>query len=802
MRQRVPPFVAISLLGGLVLAGLSLYGFFLLRSRPGLPEGIESKALIRIDDLGIESKKDIEFFLTQKKVGDWAVFTIRRDGNVESRRAQIIAFYSKVPFPLIYLFIGLACYLVGFTVFLLRWEDPKARLLYWLALVFAYPLIVSGGTYILGHGWFSFIPVVIFYFCYPLAPALLLHFAVSFSSRKRRRGHLIVYIPSLLFGLFFGAAVVTAALKSSPHVFRLYGAAFQAFRAYMIIMLLLSVYHFVLAYRRAGLEEHKAQIKWVFLGLVFGLIPFIFLYQLPAVLNLRPLLAEESSSVFFLFIPLAFALSILRFRFLDVEVVINRSLVYSLLTIFTVSLYLFSVRVLHDLFSVVFAVRETYVSLGSALIAALAFNPARQKFQGFIDKSFFRQSTDYKKAVLQFSQSSRKAVSGQALIVDFAGWVGNFIPIQRMAIMAGEVRPEGHRPLYAWGSWAGEDLATFLGRPSGRLWARRGATRTEEEIDFSREELLSRIPAEIVLPLPFQSPSLAGFAMFGEKKSGQKYSGDDLDLLSTLAGDLALSLETLKLQEEVIYERASKEKLDELNRLKTEFISTVSHELRTPLSSIEGLAELLQGGRIKDRAKREELLGLLASESGRVSRLIHNILDYGKIERQTKAYHFERTELRPLVEEAVNVLRPRIEEAGFRLKLTFPQDAVFLAVDRDAVKQALINLIDNAMKYSPEDKEIEIQVAAGPGEVEIEVNDRGIGIAPGHADRIFDKFYRAPEAVRVNPKGVGLGLKIVKHIMDAHHGAVRAESRAPRGSTFRIIFPKENTHEENPAHRG
>jgi two-component system phosphate regulon sensor histidine kinase PhoR len=209
------------------------------------------------------------------------------------------------------------------------------------------------------------------------------------------------------------------------------------------------------------------------------------------------------------------------------------------------------------------------------------------------------------------------------------------------------------------------------------------------------------------------------------------------------------------------------------------------------MSTIQGLTELLQEGKIKDRTKREELLGLLASESGRLSRLIHNILDFGKIEQQTKAYHFERSEIRPLIEETVKVMFHRIEEEGFRLQLKFPPAAVFLAVDRDAFKQVLINLIDNAMKYSPKDKEIEIQVLDRLGEVEVEVSDRGIGINPEQKDRIFEKFYRAPEATRVNPKGVGMGLKIVKHIMDAHQGEVRVESRPLGGSTFRVIFPKD-----------
>jgi signal transduction histidine kinase len=365
--------------------------------------------------------------------------------------------------------------------------------------------------------------------------------------------------------------------------------------------------------------------------------------------------------------------------------------------------------------------------------------------------------------------------------------------MRQLAIRVDEVGPEGRRPLYSWGPGEGADLSAFLGRPSGRLWARRGSTRTEEGVDFSREDRLSPIPAEIALPLTFQSATLAGCALFGEKRSGQKYSGDDLDLLSTLAGELALGLEMLRLQEEVIYERASKEKLDELNRLKTEFISTVSHELRTPMSSIQGLAELLQEGKVRDRAKREELLGLLSTESSRLSRLVHNILDFGQIEQQAKVYHFERTEVRPLVEEAVKLMLPRMEGPGFRLELKFPADAVFLSVDRDAVKQVLINLIDNAVKYSPEEKEVEIQVLPRPGHVEIEVSDRGIGIGPEQRARIFDTFYRAPEAVRVNPKGVGLGLKIVKHIMDAHGGEVRVEGRLPRGSTFRLIFPEDKT---------
>jgi hypothetical protein len=246
----------LSFLAGLMLAGLSLYGFILLRSRPGLPDGINIQELVRIDDVEIQSPKDIEFVLTRKRIGDWLDFEIRREGDIEFVRAQVIAFYSKVPFPLIYLFIGLFCYLIGFTVFALKWEDSRARVLHWLAVVFAYSLIVSGGTYCLGQGWFSYVPVVLFYLSYPLAPTLLFHFSASFASRQWRGGLLTVYLLSLLFAVFFISAVLIATLLPSITVFRLYISVFQIFRSYMVLLLLLAVFHFVLVYRRAVLEEN------------------------------------------------------------------------------------------------------------------------------------------------------------------------------------------------------------------------------------------------------------------------------------------------------------------------------------------------------------------------------------------------------------------------------------------------------------------------------------------------------------------------------------------------------------------
>ncbi len=381
-------------------------------------------------------------------------------------------------------------------------------------------------------------------------------------------------------------------------------------------------------------------------------------------------------------------------------------------------------------------------------------------------------------------------ISRDHLIDFFIIKIKEVLPLEKMAVFVYSNASGKRKLLHKRGDAEDFIALSSISRENGSILARKKAVQTEENMDFSEENLLVEEGLDLIIPLSFQTSDLAGFITFGKKMSGERFSRDDLELLCTMVGELTLNLERIKLQEEVIYERAEKEKLDELNRLKTEFISNVSHELRTPMSSIRGLTEVLQEGKIKDKVKQDELLGLMASESGRLSRFLHNIFDFGKIESQVKTYHFQRQELKPIIEEVVELFRPRLEKEGFLLKVNLPQSSIFLKMDRDAIKQALTNLLDNAIKYSSDNREIDIELIETKENVQIRVRDKGIGIAPEEQEKIFDKFYRHPEASKLEPEGVGLGLKITKHIMDAHQGEVGVESQPKKGSTFSLIFPK------------
>ena len=664
------------------------------------------------------------------------------DGRIEKKSLPVVSYYAGTGFPVIFLVIGLFCFAVGVGTFLLKPEDPKARLFYWMTLIFGAALIISGETYCLGRSLWTFVPSLGFILAYILAPALLLHFSLVFFRTIAKMRYFFLYLPAIMLGAVQASSFLYAVLAPSIEMARFFNSQYYVFRIYVVVYLLLAVVNLFRGLRRAGDHEEKAQIQWILYGLVIGLFPFIFLYVLPTALRLRPLISEEMSAVFYAVLPVSFAIAIIKYKLMHIELLINRSLVYSLLSIFTVGVYLLFVLASQKIFAGIFVVSETTFAVIGVFLAAAAFHPAQTKIQNFVDKIFFRQTFDYRRTILDFNEKTQGLFRRDDLIAYFQAEIRRVLPVESLEIRRNQAAADETA-----GAW--------------------------------------------IYPLKLASGANFGTLVLGRKKSGGRFNREDIELLRTMAGELAVNLERIELQENVIYERASREKSEELNRLKTEFISTVSHELRTPMSSIQGLAEILQSGRVKNREQREKYLDLMVSESGRLSRFLHNVLDYGRIEQRAKGYHFQKSCLQDIVREAVDVFGFRLESQGFRLNLRLPERPVELDVDVDAVKQALINLIDNAMKYSGERKEIGIELTDKEQTVEVGVRDEGIGIPPEERKKIFDEFYRAPDAGRLSPQGAGLGLKIVRHIMRGHRGDVFVDSEIGKGSTFRLIFPKD-----------
>lgn len=243
----------------------------------------------------------------------------------------------------------------------------------------------------------------------------------------------------------------------------------------------------------------------------------------------------------------------------------------------------------------------------------------------------------------------------------------------------------------------------------------------------------------------------------------------------------------------LVYAHRNHRRQMRLNELKSNFVSSVSHELRAPLASMRLMSEGLQSGRIHDPEKQREYFNFLVQESRRLSTLIENVLDFSRIEQDRRTFQFEMADLAQICQAALKTVGPIAAEHQVRLEIQrkgHQEHSIRAVVDSGALHQAIVNLLDNAIKHSPPGETVTLTLSASLPTVEIAIHDNGPGIDPSEHERIFDRFYRLGSELRRETQGVGIGLSIVRHTIEAHRGTVRVESATGRGATFILSLPK------------
>jgi len=246
--------------------------------------------------------------------------------------------------------------------------------------------------------------------------------------------------------------------------------------------------------------------------------------------------------------------------------------------------------------------------------------------------------------------------------------------------------------------------------------------------------------------------------------------------------------------------RLARKELD-LAQMKSDFVADVSHELKTPLAVIRMYSETLQSGRIATDEKRQDYYDIITRESTRLTNLINNILDFARIETGRQVYEFLPINMGQVAEETYAAYGEQLERAGFSHSLEIEDNLPLIMADRDAMTQVLINLISNAVKYSTSERflliELTTEVRRGRHGVLIALHDHGIGIRPEDRAKLMDGFFRASDSRVRRQRGTGLGLALVKQIVDAHQGILDVESRLVKGSTFRIFLPQADGEPED-----
>ncbi|HUI11465.1 MAG TPA: ATP-binding protein [Bacteroidota bacterium] len=699
-------------------------------------------------------------------------------------------------------FVGIVSGGVGVFVLLKRPEELAAVALHWALVSIGASTMITTGS-VAGGGILPLITRGAFFVVYTGVLSFFVFFASLFprpwpGSMRRKAAAAFLPAAVLLPGLLV-THLRAVALHSLP-LYRDYQGWFDAFHVVLIVYVAIGLFSVILSYRRATTVKEKKQLLWIKLGLAAGPTPFLFLTVLPELFLPSGLIPEEVTELFFLLIPAAFAISFVRYRALDIEVVIKRTTVYALVLGSVVILYSLVVGV----FSLLVGAYVPAAGAAGAVGAALLFNPVRGRLERWVNRKFFRVTYDFRDAARRVLDSVGRAEDEPEVGKAILRSTDEIIPVERIAVLTlageGESREVASRGferapglgLRAWKSLDGEPSipravpgAVEAGVPVRPLPADGGEG--------------GGIVA--AFPMTDSRGRTSGCIAVGGKKSGARFSAEDLDLMMELAAETSLALGRISLQRRLLLEQAAARRLEELNRLKSDFVSYVSHELRTPLTSIKMFAEILRSRRLRLGRTARGYVRVIEGESERLGRMVSTILDSARIESGVQEYRPVPGDLRAHVGKALAAMEYQLTQHRFRLSLTQPRRPLTVCADPDAVVQAVVNLVANAIKYAGERRVLTVRLGRRGGACQCAVRDRGIGIERDLLPHIFERFYRAP-GVRRTSGGVGLGLPLVRHIMSVHGGSVEVSSVPGKGSTFTLLFPPFGfPRDHHPRHR-
>lgn len=327
-----------------------------------------------------------------------------------------------------------------------------------------------------------------------------------------------------------------------------------------------------------------------------------------------------------------------------------------------------------------------------------------------------------------------------------------------------------------------------------------------QKID-QEESLLDLFRTESFLSVPIIVKNApVGLIVMGTTSTYSKLTEGDAELLSILASQISNTLENAKLYAELFsshqeLERKVKERtfelaklneeLNRLNKVKSDFISAVSHELRTPLTSIKGYASILISGKLGElQPAQKERLEKIDKHTNSLTHLINNLLDIARIESGKIQMDIKDISLKELIDSTVDIITPQIKEKNISLKIQKDPAIENLWADQSQLERVFLNLLSNAVKFTPEKGIITLSMKDKDQQIEISVKDTGIGIPKQDAEKVFQEFFRADNALDQKTKGTGLGLSLVKKIIEAHNGRIWFESELNKGTTFTFTLPK------------
>ncbi len=748
------------------------------------------KKIISIDGYVLSSPEETEVYLDGFKRDDKIKLTFSDQTQTE---VKLVNYYS-ILYKFLALIIGTSFFAIAVIVLIKARLQKPARLFHWVCVFTALIIMTTWGFYNFHPKIVPMVSRIILHFAVSVVPALFLHFTLTFPREKElsnKYGNYSLYIFSFVifillnFYFFFLISDVTVSNIKS------YIMSYNISRIFLIVCVIAAVVIFIHSFRTSPSESDKKKLKWILYGFAVGPLGFILLWTIPIILVNESFLPEEIVLVLVSVIPITFGISIVKYHVMDVDQLINRSVVYALVIGFLLIIYLLIIAMFTN-FAV--KVEPRISSIITALVIAFLFQPVRNKAQKFVDKKFFRVQYNFREALKNFFDEIKESHDINSLAEKIVNRINELVPVEKLGLFIlnqsnNKLKLVAHRnfDLLANRSvtFQRENLKTELSLPI----AVPDSVEANVPIEIADLRVFQKWGMNLVFPIKANENEIHGFLVLGAKKSGSIFTIEDVDLLNAVVGRVAASIDRIKLQEELIVERIESERLDELNKMKSYFISSVSHDMKTPLTSIKMFAELLQTSSEIKSEKSKEYLEIIEGESSRLSRLIDNVLDFSKIERGVKQFRFEEVNLNEIVRHTIKLMQYQFKLQKFAVEPNLSEQVKPIYADKEAVEEAIINLLSNSLKYSKDKKIIRLSTYVHIKFAVLLIEDEGIGISKENLENIFNPFFRIDSDEVQRTGGAGLGLSIVKHIMDSHNGKIEVQSEQGKGSRFALFFP-------------
>ena len=738
--------------------------------------------------------EEVAVYLDGKNIDDIISVELVKNGIPKLFYVKLVNYYTLFDLIMIVI-VGFVYITMAIFVRIKAPNNISAAMFHLASLGLGIVIIINEGNYVVPPLGYGYVNRIIWLFAYNLMPVFFISLTTSLTGKPipgSKKLVSLLYLIAVINAIVLSYLFLISTLGSNTDQIENYVWYYNSiFRIFLMTCIVTAIIICIRAYRLSKTLQERKKLKWLLLGFFIGPFGFIIFWVLPIILLGHELIPEAFVLIFLVAVPVTFGIAIIRYQFMNIDLIIRRSVVYSIILVIIILVYIGLTSII-TLF--VNDVNPAIPSVITALLVAILLQPLKNIIQKFVDKKFFRLEYNYREELIKFIADIKDSNDVQSLADKIVALTDKLIPVHKIAFFT--LRKSDNRILIL--AQKGYDI---LKNRSIQLEAEK--LKTDFSLPIALDDLVEReVVVEsadlkvykrwgMALIFPVKSPSgqVHGFIVLGEKKSDARYFKEDIDLLNSVSSTAALTIDRIQLQEELIREQLESERLEELNKIKSYFVSSVTHELKTPLTSIKMFSELLQGNKNISDKKSKEYLQIIEGESERLRRLIDNVLDFAKIEKGIKTYEFISVSLNDIVERAVRSVEYQFKIAKILLKKEICKEKLIIKADPDAVEEAVLNLLSNAIKYSPAKTKSTITTFVQNGYAVVEVKDEGAGIADKDVKNIFDPFFRTKDTKIVKAEGTGLGLAIVKHIIDAHNGKVDVKSEVGIGSTFSISFP-------------